>query len=64
MSTHPDFANKVRIGTEIGHRDAHFSRHQAQQERARAEHEADVYEQLGRLQMELAWLKKKSAAFS
>jgi len=28
-----------------------------------ADREAELYEQLGRLQMELAWVKKKAAAF-
>ena len=33
-------------------------------ERERAEQEATLYEQIGRLKMELEWLKKKSAQFS
>ena len=33
-------------------------------EQERAEQEATLYEQIGRLKMELEWLKKKSAQFS
>jgi hypothetical protein len=32
-------------------------------EEAHAQREAELYEQIGRLQMELAWLKKKAAPF-
>jgi transposase-like protein len=34
--------------------------HAARQQRQQQEREAQLYEQIGRLQMELAWLKKKS----
>jgi len=37
-----------------------FSGRRPQQERAREESEAELYEQIGRLKMELEWLKKKS----
>jgi putative transposase len=30
---------------------------------ASEDHQAELYEQIGRLQMELAWVKKKAAAF-
>jgi transposase-like protein len=33
-------------------------------EEAHAQREAELYEQIGRLQMELAWLKKKAAPFA
>lgn len=33
------------------------------EERERAEQEAELYEQIGRLKMELEWLKKKAARF-
>ena len=35
-----------------------------QEERDQAEQEAQLYEQIGRLKMELEWLKKKAARFS
>lgn len=35
----------------------------ARKEQAREQKEADLYEQIGRLKMELEWLKKKSAQF-
>lgn len=38
------------------------SRRPAEQQAA-ATREAELYEQIGRLQMELAWLKKKAAPF-
>jgi len=37
-----------------------FSSRRPQQERAREEIEADLYQQIGQLKMELEWLKKKS----
>lgn len=37
-----------------------FSSRRPQQEKAREEIEAELYEQVGRLKMELEWLKKKS----
>ena len=36
----------------------------ARKERERAEQETTLYEQIGRLKMELEWLKKKSTQFS
>jgi transposase-like protein len=41
-----------------------FERNGASKETASAEQEAELYEQIGRLKMELEWLKKKSAPFS
>ena len=41
-----------------------FSRNGGQQQQEQAAHEADLYEQIGRLKMELEWLKKKAALFS
>lgn len=40
-----------------------FSRKRVQQEREQEEREAELYEQIGRLRMELEWLKKKMAPF-
>lgn len=37
-----------------------FSQDTARQLQTVAEHEADLYEQIGRLKMELEWLKKKA----
>jgi putative transposase len=37
-----------------------FSSRRPQQEKAHEELEADLYQQIGRLKMELDWLKKKS----
>jgi len=37
-----------------------FSGGRPQQEKAREETEAELYQQIGRLKMELEWLKKKS----
>ena len=37
-----------------------FSRRRPQQEKALEEREAELYQQIGRLKMELEWLKKKS----
>jgi putative transposase len=39
-----------------------FSTAAAQEQRAQAGLQAELYEQIGRLQMELEWLKKKAAA--
>jgi len=36
----------------------------AHQQREQAVREAELYEQIGRLQMELEWVKKKAAPFS
>lgn len=36
-----------------------FTEKSSKAEREQAEKEADLYEQIGRLQVELAWLKKK-----
>jgi len=36
-----------------------FSSRRARQEREQADREAELYEQIGRLKMELEWLKKK-----
>jgi putative transposase len=40
-----------------------FGKHTARQERERETREAELYEQIGRLKMELEWLKKKAARF-
>ena len=40
-----------------------FSRKQAHDQQAQADQEAALYEQIGRLKMELEWLKKKVAQF-
>lgn len=40
-----------------------FGSHTARQERERETREAELYEQIGRLKMELEWLKKKAARF-
>ena|SRR5438067_10743787 len=40
-----------------------FSRNRERGQSAAAEHEAALYEQIGRLKMELEWLKKKAARF-
>jgi putative transposase len=37
-----------------------FSSRRPQQEKAREELEADLYQQIGQLKMEVEWLKKKS----
>ena len=37
-----------------------FSGRRPQQEKAREEIEAELYQQIGQLKMELEWLKKKS----
>lgn len=41
-----------------------FANDTAQQLQAVEEREAELYEQIGRLKMELEWLKKKAAQFS
>jgi transposase-like protein len=41
-----------------------FTNQSARKEREQAAKEAELYEQLGRLKMELEWLKKKSAQFA
>jgi hypothetical protein len=41
-----------------------FSRDTGHQHQAQAGREAELYEQIGRLKMELEWLKKKAAPFS
>jgi transposase-like protein len=41
-----------------------FANQSARKEREQAAKEAELYEQLGRLKMELEWLKKKSAQFA
>jgi transposase-like protein len=41
-----------------------FSRRASRQAQEQATQEAELYEQIGRLKMELEWLKKKAAAFS
>jgi len=38
-----------------------FSQHNARLQREQAALQAELYEQIGRLQMELEWLKKKAA---
>jgi transposase-like protein len=40
-----------------------FSRKQARAQQEQAEQEAALYEQIGRLKMELEWVKKKAARF-
>lgn len=40
-----------------------FLRNGAQQQRELEKREAELYEQIGRLKMELEWLKKKAAQF-
>ncbi len=40
-----------------------FGSHTARQQRAQAVKEAELYEQIGRLKMELEWLEKKSTGF-
>ena len=40
-----------------------FSRATQRNEQAQARREAELYEQIGRLKMELEWLKKKAAPF-
>lgn len=40
-----------------------FKTNGKRQERERSEQEAELYEQIGRLKMELEWLKKKAARF-
>jgi putative transposase len=39
-----------------------FSRHHEHDQQAQTAREAELYEQIGRLKMELEWLKKKVAA--
>ena len=41
-----------------------FGRGSAQKVTAQANREADLYEQIGRLKMDLEWLKKKATPFS
>jgi transposase-like protein len=41
-----------------------FTNQSAQKEREQAAKEAELYEQVGRLKMELEWLKKKAAQFA
>lgn len=41
-----------------------FSRSSGRREHEQAAQEAELYEQIGRLKMELEWLKKKVAPFS
>lgn len=41
-----------------------FGRQPAREAAAQAARETDLYEQIGRLKMELEWLKKKAAQFS
>jgi transposase-like protein len=41
-----------------------FSRRTDRQQEQQAAQEAELYEQIGRLKMELEWLKKKAAQFS
>jgi len=40
-----------------------FGSHTAGQQREQKAREAELYEQIGRLKMELEWLKKKAAGF-
>lgn len=41
-----------------------FERNVVKQEVEKGEEERELYEQIGRLKMELEWVKKKAAAFS
>ena len=41
-----------------------FTRPNSQEKRDRETKETELYEQIGRLKMELEWLKKKSAQFN
>jgi hypothetical protein len=41
-----------------------FKTKTSRQERQQADKEVDLYEQIGRLKMELEWLKKKAAQFN
>jgi transposase-like protein len=41
-----------------------FGNHTAQHVREQAARETELYEQIGRLKMELEWLKKKAAQFN
>lgn len=41
-----------------------FSRQSERRQEQQAAQEAELYEQIGRLRMELEWLKKKAAPFS
>jgi transposase-like protein len=41
-----------------------FAHPHAQEQREQTAREAELYEQIGRLKMELEWLKKKSARYS
>ena len=45
-------------GTEL------FERKNSRKEQKQTQQEAELYEQIGRLKMELEWLKKKAAPFS
>jgi putative transposase len=40
-----------------------FARPNDRQQREQQDREAELYEQIGRLKMELEWLKKKAAPF-
>lgn len=40
-----------------------FGSHTARQQREQEAREAELYEQIGRLKMELEWLKKKATGF-
>lgn len=40
-----------------------FGRSRKREEKEQAEQESELYEQIGRLKMELEWLKKKAARF-
>lgn len=41
-----------------------FDTSKSQDEKGENKHEAELYEQIGRLKMDLEWLKKKSTPFS
>ena len=41
-----------------------FDQNTAQQQQEQATRETELYEQIGRLKMELEWLKKKAAQFA
>ena len=59
---HPTQINEWK-GTLMSEGVSLFERRPAQQEQATAKMETELYEQIGRLKMELEWLKKKAAGY-
>ena len=59
FSVHP---NQIRLWRNhlVGQMPELFSSRQPQQEKAREDLEAELFQQIGQLKMELEWLKKKS----